>query len=313
VEALGMQCPNFSLHQVEKWSCVPDWEYSTSVGEHFEYLICKQCDIIFLENPPIHKLQEIYPSNYYSFDSENYSLLYKIKFAFDRMRFRRILTKLNFDSISVLDIGGGVGELLTQIRLSDKNKKIDQTTVIDLDIGAQEKARELGHNYVLSRFEDWDSKETYEIILAFNILEHVENPGQFLAALKQKLKVGGVAIIQTPNIGSIDARIFRRHYWGGLHAPRHFYLFSKNSLLDTLKTNGFNIIDHKFIPAGPFWSFSVLSFFTGSHESLNGKPLYERLFYSPLVAIFSAFDLLRLKFFQTSQQVVVIENRKNVL
>lgn len=308
-----MDCPNFLSHQAEKWSRVPDWEYSTSVNEYFEYLNCKECDVIFLKNPPVHKIQEIYPSNYYSFDGDNYSLLYKIKFAFDRMRFRKILKKLHFDSISVLDIGGGVGELLTQIQLSDKEKKIKQTTVIDLDIGAQEKAKELGHDYVLSRFEDWDSQETYEIILAFNILEHVENPAQFLATLKQKLKVGGVAIIQTPNINSIDAKMFRRHYWGGLHAPRHFFLFSKNSLLNILKGNGFNIINHKFIPAGPFWSFSILSLLIGSHRSLKGKPLYEKRFYSLLVAVFSAFDLLRLSFFQTSQQVVVIENPKNVL
>jgi 2-polyprenyl-3-methyl-5-hydroxy-6-metoxy-1,4-benzoquinol methylase len=67
-------------------------------------------------------------------------------------------------------------------------------------------------------------------VIIFQVIEHVSDPAAVLRALARVLAPGGVLVVETPNVESLDARIFRRRYWGGYHFPRHWNLFSKETI-----------------------------------------------------------------------------------
>ena len=293
-------------HAIIPWAKARDFEYGTCNHEFFSYFFCIECDSIFLWNPPLDKLSSIYPSNYYSFSNTGYSFLYQVKFFLDRTRFRKIFRKLSFDELHVLDIGGGIGLLADQVRRVFPTNLNIRTVICDLDEKAKWIAEGNGHDYVKSTFQDFEITNRFQIILAFNIIEHVQDPEEFINKMYNSLDSGGIAIIQTPNWNSLDTKLFKNHYWGGLHAPRHFYIFSKRSLRRAVEKSGFKVVKHKNVPAGIFWTYSVLSYVPKNLNDTSYSPMYSWRFHNVLVAVFSVIDLIRGLMFRTSQQYLVI-------
>ena len=304
---MSAHCQFNSSHNVKLWTTVHDFEYQTCTYEQFSYYLCYECDSLFLLNPPISRLSEIYPPNYYSFVDEGYSFLYKIKFFLDRRRFRQSFKGLPFSEVNILDVGGGIGHLAVEARRSFLHSTQVKTWVCDLDLDAKIRAEANGHIYVRSTFEDFEVKQLFHVILAFNIIEHVENPIKFLEKIDDLLEPGGIAILQTPNWKSLDAWLFRRFYWGGLHAPRHFYLFSKGSLKKEILLRGFKILTHRNVPAGSFWTYSVFALTKGRNSKTNVEPMYSWPLHSLLIGVFTLLDLFRGVVFNTSQQYVVLQ------
>ena len=59
-------CPICNSKNIELLSSVRDVEYFTS-KKLYEYYNCKECEIIYLKEPPINNLKKIYPDSYYSY------------------------------------------------------------------------------------------------------------------------------------------------------------------------------------------------------------------------------------------------------
>jgi 2-polyprenyl-3-methyl-5-hydroxy-6-metoxy-1,4-benzoquinol methylase len=245
--------------------------------------------------------------------SDGYSFLHQIKFTLDRFHFRKLLQLLEKPEIDVLDIGGGIGHLASQVKRSATTNKKINTWVCDIDDSARDMASKSGHGFYLGTFEEVEFERKFDFILAYNILEHVPDPYQFLEKIMSSLCTGGIAIIQTPNWNSIDARLFRKYYWGGLHAPRHFFLYSKSSLRKSVEKIGFTIKSHKNIPAGPFWTYSLFASLSKRTDNPLKIPPYSRKFHNFFVGFFSAVDVLRGWTSETSQQLLVIQkNNSNI-
>lgn len=88
------------------------------------------------------------------------------------------------------------------------------------------------------------SRESFNVILAFEVLEHLKNQGLFLKRCYECLKFGGVLILQTPiGIPSIDA-LFSKLYGLALaknsNIEQHINaLVSKSNLVYLLEWYGF--------------------------------------------------------------------------
>lgn len=303
-----MNCLNCGLDSLELWSTVRDEEYGTMPDQKFDYYRCPSCETLSIGETLEDRLGEIYPKTYYSFESKNYNLLYKIKFAMDSLFYKKISRKFKFpDALKVLDIGGGTGEVLRVFERALSQKRISGT-VIDLDNKVHGAVSEKGYEYICGSFLTHDFKDKkFDVLIALNILEHVEDPNLFLRQCSSLLRPGGVILIQTPNWQSLDARLFRRSYWGGLHAPRHFVIFSKKSLSGSLESAGFELAFRSDAPAGPFWTWSVLGSLSGKGRSL--KPLHKSPFFPVLAAVFTLFDFFTRGIRSTSQQLVVAKKK----
>jgi len=89
--------------------------------------------------------------------------------------------------------------------------------------------------------------ESFDVVTASHYLEHVPNPLEVLATIRRLLKPNGLCLIGTPNVASLNARIFR-DCWFPLECPRHLYLYSPATIRRLLEKAGFAVDGIAFDP-----------------------------------------------------------------
>lgn len=281
-----------------------DHEYFTK-NEGYDYFQCEKCSCVSIEKTLVEELPQIYPSNYYSFNTGSLGFANKVKLLLDKIFFKKVLSNVSSDSVNVLDVGGGTGWLLDLIKSCDS--RVSTTAVVDIDENSQDTAIKNGHKYYLSTFENAEVEEKFDLIIMLNIIEHVEAPRLMIEKAKSLLKDGGRVILKTPNIDSLDGRIFKDHNWGGFHCPRHWILYDKDSLSKMVTDHGLSIDTIKYTQGASFWATSVMSFMykRGLISIDKDHPMHLHPLFRFLIMGFASFDLLRGFFSKTSQIFLV--------
>jgi 2-polyprenyl-3-methyl-5-hydroxy-6-metoxy-1,4-benzoquinol methylase len=305
------QCPLCHTDCNNHFATATDVEYFTTTA-NFDFLNCKHCDIIFIHPMPVQELAAIYPANYYSFTEKNSSLAFKIKDWLDSRFYRKILQQLPGTGLKALDIGGGTGTLLDSLQKADK--RVTHTQVVDIDPKAKTIAEANGHQYYCGTIESFESQQQYDVILMLNLVEHVANPKAVLAKAASLLSPNGRIIIKTPNFKSLDASLFRQSYWGGLHCPRHWVLFTKKSFSQMATACSLQVQHFTYTQGAPFWSFSLLHWL---HRRRWIRADRDRpIIYHPLFGLISlaaaTFDFLRKPFAPLSQMFFVLGKKESV-
>jgi len=140
------------------------------------------------------------------------------------------------DGDSVLDIGSGRGAFTKYI---DKNITY---TGLDLSSKAVEYAKEENINVLEQTIENYadSNKETHNVVVAFQVLEHIINIDSFITSSLQVLKPNGLLILAVPNNFNFikDAQ---NHL---LNLPPHHTLhWNSNSLRYIAKKFNLEIVD----------------------------------------------------------------------
>jgi SAM-dependent methyltransferase len=78
----------------------------------------------------------------------------------------------------------------------------------------------------------------FNVITMWDVLEHVPFPDQILAKISRLLQPGGWLIMTLPNPDSWERKWFGK-YWAGWDVPRHFHIFSRETLGRYLNEAGF--------------------------------------------------------------------------
>jgi 2-polyprenyl-3-methyl-5-hydroxy-6-metoxy-1,4-benzoquinol methylase len=256
---------------------------------------------------PKERLSEIYPKNYYSFVAGNKSIAFRLKEILDRRFFAKLLSRITKPTIRVLDVGGGTGWLLDLIRSADA--RVSDTQVVDIDEHAGSVAREHGHSYFHGTIESFRSDAPFDLALLLNLIEHVEDPRAVLASVKNILSGDGRIVIKTPNYDSLDARLFRGMNWGGLHCPRHWHLFTRESFEKLAASVGLRIEEFRYTQGAPFWAVSVMGWLAGRGvvRITPQTPIAHHPMYTLLLTLFAVVDVLRGPFSQTSQMFIILK------
>ncbi len=291
------------------WSKCNDLEYLTS-NEVYSYYKCDSCISIFIDPMPVSKISEIYPPNYYSFSGTNRNLTVQVKEYLDKFVFKRVLSRIRKDEIKVLDVGGGSGWLLDIIMRIDP--RVKYTCVVDIDEKAKALAEKNGHQYFHGTIEEFTSDKKFDLVLMLNLIEHIQGPRETLVKIASMMNKGGIILIKTPNIESLDARIFKGSYWGGLHCPRHWVLFSQKSFRHLVKGGDLSISKLKYTQGAPFWSWSFLIALQrlGLVKITKERPAMFHPMIPLLHIFFAGFDFVR-GFFgcKTSQMFIELEKQ----
>lgn len=82
---------------------------------------------------------------------------------------------------------------------------------------------------------DWGD-DRFDVITAWAVLEHVQDPNAFMERLAFLLKPGGRLVVLVTNFNSIQARLFKQDDF-----PRHLTLFTKDSLTKFLGRHGLRV------------------------------------------------------------------------
>jgi SAM-dependent methyltransferase len=288
------------------WGSSTDREYHTT-DERFSYYRCLDCGVLFIDPVPADRLATIYPTNYYSFKPTSGNFTVRAKEWLDRRNFRKILRRLPGHQIDVLDVGGGTGWLLDQLRSIDR--RIRYTQVVDLDPDAAVIARRAGHDYHCGRVEDFTTDRRFDLILMLNLVEHVADPMRVLSKLEGCLSETGRIYLKTPNVDCLDARLFRPSDWGALHCPRHWVLFSRPCFERLLPPTRLRIASSQYTQGASFWAFSVLFLLErwGLVRISRERPAAYHPLYPWLSAAFALIDFVRMPFSKPAQMFLVLE------
>ena len=203
--------------------------------------------------------------------------------------------------ISVLDIGGGTGWLLDQVKKVDP--RVVFTQVVDCSSEAGDYARARGHCYHEGPLESFESDKSFDLILLLNIIEHVEYPVAIMKKVCNLLRPGGFLLLKTPNVDSLDARLFRHRDWGGYHCPRHWVLFTRESFLFMIRDLPLKLLTCVYTQGAPFWTVSLMTMLRNRSwiQADAEHPLDNHPLFGPVSMFAALFDFLRLPVSKGSQ------------
>ncbi len=232
-----------------------DFEYGSLPGP-FHMWRCEACGHGYLDPLPApDQLQAIYPPTYYTTNPRS-------PIHFDgpvrelkaRREVERILALAGDPAPGrVVDLGCGDGERLVRLR----RRLGPEVDLLGLDLRVDaDRARALGDVGV--RVETCDLEAGLDrlgepgpdLAILCQLIEHLRAPASLLQELAKRMCRGGRVLIETPNLGGVDFRLFRRRHWGGYHFPRHFHVFGVDSLVRTVGDAGLRVERRGFLPSG---------------------------------------------------------------
>ena len=84
------------------------------------------------------------------------------------------------------------------------------------------------------------SDRRFDVVTAFDIIEHTYDPARFLREIRAILDPGGVLVISTPDTGHVLRRLMGRS-WPMLQPLQHTVLFSRRGIAELLQNTGFRV------------------------------------------------------------------------
>lgn len=116
-----------------------------------------------------------------------------------------------------------------------------------------EELRRRGYEVVCADVQTMDLGETFEVVVAGDIIEHVENLGDFLDRVAAHLQPGGLFLVTTPN-PIMFLRWFRLMLSGRDRANReHTCWFTAKVLRQLAERHGFEMIDESYADETRFY------------------------------------------------------------
>lgn len=245
-------CPVCTNDDLQKGAKVADHFLS---GEVFTLLICPQCKVqITTPQPPSDKIFSYYASDEYV--SHNDSKKGLINSAYQvvksiTLRQKEKLIREFGQKGSLLDYGSGTGDFLLHCK--------KQGWVVN---GAEpdEKARKLSQEKGLDVFdlsEINQTKNRFDVITMWHVLEHTYDPNKTVEQLKSLLKPGGILVIAVPNYSSYDAQHYGS-FWAAWDVPRHLFHFHPTTITQLAEQNQMTLLQKKGMPFDAFY-VSMLS------------------------------------------------------
>lgn len=145
----------------------------------------------------------------------------------------------------ILDFGCGNGGFLKNIRAYAA-----LAVGVELDIQARTKMKEEGIE-ACSQIEDWEGY-TFDVITMFQVIEHLNNPEEYLKKIYSFLNTNGSLIIETPNaedalISLYNCEAFKDFtFWS-----EHIMLYNSNNLKKMVCNSGYEVVNSSQVQRYP--------------------------------------------------------------
>ncbi len=155
------------------------------------------------------------------------------------------------------------------------------------------------------------SENFFDAVTMWDVLEHLHDPSNELKEIYRILKPGGVLALRVPNAASFDARIFGS-YWAGLDAPRHLYIFDKETLTHLLSKNGFEVISANSKNGSYLGvALSLRMWMVGKGVRASVRKMITSIMYHPVMRLGTAPIFYLYSLFDQSTQLTVAAVKKS--
>lgn len=210
---------------------------SFAVKNGYNLFECKNCGFVFVfPHPDESGLQKFYNYKYQTTNIESVFVKKDLQEG-ENLKHLEMVERYQ-KSGRLLEIGSGWGFLLS---IAQK-RGWECTGVERASKCASFAQNELNLNIKEGSFLEQDFPPKYfNAVIIIDILEHLRDPKANLKKVWEITEEGGIVLIQTPNMGSVRARLMKSK-WPLIIPPEHISYFSKKSLNYLLLSTGFKII-----------------------------------------------------------------------
>ncbi len=200
-------------------------------GERFSVRQCSRCGLAATD-PRVANLDRFYPAGYRRYGGATSWFLRVLYRRRVRQWARRFPT-----GGSALEVGCGDGWMLAMLRdhgwrVLGSERSADAARVA-ADVN--------GIPVVSGGLDEIPDGERFDLIILFQVLEHLAQPLDMLRRCSALLKPGGVVVVAVPNFASWQARLTGGS-WFHLDVPRHQHHFSPEALDAALAMSGLRVI-----------------------------------------------------------------------
>ncbi len=175
----------------------------------FSYSVCRECETLYQSpRPTIKEFESFYRD---SESSRYWSEVFFPSVAEIRREkifrprvdaLQKICINNNFNVNKLIDVGAGYGIFLEEWKSSNPETSV---LAIEPSYALAEKCREKNIKVIESIAENVTGYDNYaDLVVCFEVLEHVYNPLEFILALKKMVRPGGYLFISTLSIDGFD-------------------------------------------------------------------------------------------------------------
>lgn len=209
--------------------------------DNYTYRHCPNCGLYFVY-PPLSSnflAEEVYGEKT-KYQGNRIVLPKEPKIGKKEKQIFNFLKSLHLKGAKLLDVGSSSGNFL---RLAKKAGFLVEG--VELNPRTAKTAQSAGFSIFVGTLDQAHFPEnSFDIVHAGDVIEHVPDPRAFIKECKRVLKTGGAFIITTPNADSFWARAtkffaIKFHFpWSPLTPPHHLFLFSIANLDSLLEEEG---------------------------------------------------------------------------
>lgn len=158
----------------------------------------------------------------------------------ERVRLVRERVKLEAGDVAV-DLGCGRPSFLARLARETGCRAIGVDAV-----APPEGAIEPGVEFVRATPSAWpkalDDAAPFSAVTFWHYLEHDPAPVETLRWVRERMRPGGVVVVEVPDLEGATARWLGR-WWPGLHTPRHASVFTPATLRATVERAGWRVVE----------------------------------------------------------------------
>ncbi|MEO8083380.1 MAG: class I SAM-dependent methyltransferase [Ardenticatenales bacterium] len=254
----------------------------------FAYARCEACGLTYLRvRPALEAMGDYYPSNYVK-RGRGPAWIHRLFRRYDLRRRVAVVRRLAGRGGRVLDVGCALGDFLAAAR--DAGLVV---AGVEPAPWAAEATKARGIPVWPTTVADADLPSgVFDVATLWDVVEHLDHPGDDLRRIAAALKPGGWVIVTTPVLDGWEAKLWGTR-WPGWDTPRHLVVFERATLARALREAGFGPVRWAYLSEGYLLTALAVSLFAKEYAPppvprlvdavLNARPV--RLLMQPVFAL----------------------------
>ena len=216
----------------------------------FRYLLCSDCGSLYLSPRPT---VEMYATYYQEAESVKFWSSHFFKETAEARRQKIFNPRAQLvaqwadkagipsDATGVfVDIGSGYAIFLEEIR---RQNYFGRVLGIEPEPNLANVGRDRGFEIIEKKLEDIEDGEVgADFATAFEVLEHVFNPQEFLSAARRILRPGGILMFTTLTVSGFDIQVLWENS-KSVYPPHHINLLSVQGMHHLMERSGMSLVD----------------------------------------------------------------------
>jgi len=185
--------------------------------------------------PTLQQLADYYESSFANGMYQDFAAADLLKRMTAQQRIKEISNSVPLEG-KWLDVGCANGVFVQEIAKTGLDAQ-----GIELSQNAVSIGKENGLNLHVGTVDDLPSDETFNCITAFDVLEHVLEPLDFVGSIHKRLEEGGRVVMTVPNCGGIVRRLMGKRWY--FYIPEeHLHYFNRKNLAGLFEKQGFEVL-----------------------------------------------------------------------